>query len=255
MAPFAAAWQSSRPTSSQAPVTTKTLQNNATTSSEHFSRFITAHRASSLIVRTAAGILTSHRRVRRSSLQPSISTGIRSRESDERLVWHPIPVQAAHRDITFLMRALILSLSAVVLAACSGDSVHRLDTPASSPAASGILDPVLPKSATDIYYLDYAGGLQDLERFVRFTVPVSDLDSAIDGLIAANNLQFKRSLPYARIPRSAVPVPSPRAEFLPVAWWTPSSVRRGYYRGESAGYALQIWADTATGTVYFYQND
>ncbi len=153
------------------------------------------------------------------------------------------------------MRALILSLTALVLAACSGDSVHRLDAPAPSPAASGIMDPALPKSATDIYYLDYAGGLQDLERFVRFTVPMSDLDSVIDALIAANNLQFKRSLPYTRIPHSAAPAPSPRAEFLPLTWWTPSSIRKGYYRGASAGYALQIWADTATGTIYLYQND
>lgn len=66
------------------------------------------------------------------------------------------------------MRTLVSSLAALVLAGCTEDSVHRSDSPSSSPAASGLIDPVLPKLATDIYYLDYAGGLQDLERFVRF---------------------------------------------------------------------------------------
>lgn len=153
------------------------------------------------------------------------------------------------------MRTLASSLAVILLAGCSADSIHRSDAPSSSPAASGLTDPVLPKSAADIYFLDHAGGLQDLERFVRFTVPAHDLDSAIDTLIAANNLQFKRSLPYARTPLSDAPTSSPRAEFLPMAWWTPSSIRTGYYRGDSTSYAIQIWADSATGTIYLYQND
>ena len=153
------------------------------------------------------------------------------------------------------MRSFVSSLAAFVLAGCSGDSVHRSDFSSSSPAASGLIDPVLPKSATDIYYLDYAGGLQDLERFVRFKVPIPDLDSALDALIEVNNLQFKRTLPYARTPLSVAPLSSPRGEFLPMVWWTPSSIRTGYYRGHSDAYAFQIWADSATGTIYLYQND
>ena len=135
------------------------------------------------------------------------------------------------------------------------DSVDRSDVPSSSPAASGLIDPVLPNSAIDIYYLDYAGGLQDMERFVRFTVPLPELDSAIDVLIAANNHQFGRSLHYAKTPLSAAPSLAPRAEFLPMVWWTPSSILAGYYRGHSASYALQIWANSTTGTIYLYQND
>lgn len=117
------------------------------------------------------------------------------------------------------------------------------------------MDPLLPKSATAIYYVDYASGLQDMERFVRFTVPAPELDSVIDALIAANNHQFDRTLSYPRTPLSAAPSSSPRAELLPMAWWTPSSIRTGYYRGESASYALQIWADSEAGTIYLYQND
>jgi len=153
------------------------------------------------------------------------------------------------------MRTLTSSLAVLLLAGCSADSIHRSDAPSSSPAASGLIDPVLPKSATEIYFLVYAGGLQDLERFVRFTVPVPDVDSVIDALIAANNLQFKRSLPFTKTPLSAAPQSFPRAEFLPMAWWTPSSIRKGYYRGDSAGYAFQIWADSATGTIYLHQSD
>jgi len=153
------------------------------------------------------------------------------------------------------MRTLASTLAMLLLAGCYADSVHRADAPFSSAAASGLIDPILPKSATEIYFLDYAGGLQDLERFVRFKVPTADLDSSVDALIAANNLQFKRSLPYVRTALRAAPKSSPRAEFLPMVWWTPSSILTGYYRGDSAGYALRIWADSGTGTIYLYQND
>ena len=112
------------------------------------------------------------------------------------------------------MRALASLFAALVLGGCSGD-IHRLDTPALSPAASGLIDPALPKSATDIYFFDYAAGLQDLERFVRFRVPTTELDSTVNDLIATNNREAKRSLAYTKTPLNAAPTSSPRSEFLP----------------------------------------
>lgn len=118
-----------------------------------------------------------------------------------------------------------------------------------------MFDPVLPAAATNIYYVDFVGGLQDLELFVRFSVPPSEVDSAIEALIAHNNRQMGRSLAYARRPLTVAPMISPRPEFLPMAWWAPSSVASGYFRGEPTSYALQIWANSASGTIFVYQND
>lgn len=136
------------------------------------------------------------------------------------------------------------------------ESLLRIDTPAANPKEAGIVDPELPSSATNIYFLYFAGGLQDLERFVRFTVSPDTVDHVVEDLIRANNRQFKHSLSYPRSPLSSAPPVSPRPQFLPMTWWTPSDIKTGYYRGAGlTGYSLRIWADTITGTVFIYQND
>jgi hypothetical protein len=103
------------------------------------------------------------------------------------------------------MNMLVLLLAVGTLVGCSRsqevrsqEALSRADSPIFVSEASRNIDLPLPRSATNIYYLDYAGGLQDLERFIRFTVPPPEVDGVVDQLVAANNRQFQRTLPHPR---------------------------------------------------------
>jgi len=170
------------------------------------------------------------------------------------------PEEIAHGGVVCdgkgpMMRLMLLTVASFLLLGCSDQSLRRSDTPIASATELANFYPTLPASATDIYYLDYAGGMQDLERYVRFTVPASEVDSVVDKLIAENNWDIKRELSYPRQALSATQDVRPRAEFLPMPWWATSAIASGYHRGEQEAYALRIWADTATGTIFVYQND
>jgi hypothetical protein len=153
----------------------------------------------------------------------------------------------------------VLNLIALVMFAGCGvdESLQRCDSPKSSPAAAALSDPILPPAATEIYYLDYAGGMQDLERYVRFRVPTNEVDSTVDGLIQTNNAQFKRTLAYPRTPLAKARIITPNKKFLPMPWWTPSSITNGYFRGDPnlASFSIYIWVNSDTGTIFIYQND
>ncbi|MFT3991013.1 MAG: hypothetical protein QM680_06335 [Luteolibacter sp.] len=153
------------------------------------------------------------------------------------------------------MRSLAVAAITLSLAGCSDESLRRSDSPIASSASLGHFNPPLPSNAFDIYFLDFAGGLQDLEKFVRFSVPPTEVGSAVDKMIARNNRQMGRSLVYPLQSIAAAPTITPRSGFLPMPWWTPSAISSGYYRGEQDSYALQIWVDTASGTIFVYQND
>jgi len=117
----------------------------------------------------------------------------------------------------------------------------------------------LPASASDVFYVFYAGGLQDLESYLRFKVDPAQADQAIEELIAENNRTFHRSLSY---PRSSLPPPQPAAphrdgsdRFKPIAWWQPQTIKNGYFREEQQSYSLRIWYDADNSLICVYQND
>jgi hypothetical protein len=145
---------------------------------------------------------------------------------------------------------------ALLIAGCSDEAAFRSDKPLTkAEAAKAHLDYPFPPSARLIYYLTYAGGMQDLESYLRFDVDPEELDSAVDALVSWNNTQMKGSLAYPREPLSSASLAAPRKEFLPMPWWDPSSIATGYYRGHIDGYALQIMVDQAHSRIYVYQND
>ncbi len=153
-------------------------------------------------------------------------------------------------SICLLVVAVMLSLG------CSDESISRSDKPLTRAAASKELsDMPLPASAHSIYYLSYVGGTQDLETYVRFDVDPQELDPAVDSLVTWNNRQMKRSLAYPRAPLSAAIAVTPDKNFLPMPWWDPATVKKGYFRGHIDGYALRILVDQARSRVYVYQND
>ena len=139
---------------------------------------------------------------------------------------------------------------------CSDEATLRSDKPMTkAEAVKAHLDYPLPTSARSIYYLIYAGGMQDLEAYMRFDVDPEELDSAVDALISWNNTQMKRSLAYPREPLSSADISAPRKEFLPMPWWDPSAIASGYYRGSIDSYALRILVDQTHSRIYVYQND
>lgn len=150
---------------------------------------------------------------------------------------------------------IAISLFTICLSSCSDEATARSDTPLTRVAASKHLDIPLPSSAHSIYYLDYVGGLQDLERYIRFDVAPEELDSAVDALVASNNKMMGRALTYSRAAISTADLPSPRKEFLPMSWWDPGLVTTGYYRGHSDAYSLRILVDQGHSRIYIHQND
>lgn len=138
---------------------------------------------------------------------------------------------------------------------CSNESLKRSDTPQTRIQAQRSVGLSLPESASEIYYLSYAGGLQDLEQFVRFDVPEADLEEAVESLIAENNKMMGRELAYPKSAISKVRQPVPREQFLLMPWWTPTSISKGYYRGHIGGYALRLFVDEENSRLYVSQSD
>jgi hypothetical protein len=166
-----------------------------------------------------------------------------------------------------LKKVLCIAAFAGILAAASifafvvyawfiGDSyTSRSDVPVANQALTKLADPKLPPGATDIYYIDHVEGLQTLQRFIRFRVPKEQIEVSIDRLIDDANRQSKRILVYDKVPLPKSDIPSPRGALAPAPWWQPGAIQVGFYRGETDSYALQVWADSDSGTVYVYQTD
>ena len=151
------------------------------------------------------------------------------------------------------------------------ENTTRSDKPVTREQAEKALSRKLPASASDFYYLFYAGGLQDLEAYLRFHVDPPQADQAIDEIISENNKTLKQSLPYVRssvslrlaegesismmLPQPAKPFVDAEGRFKPISWWQPQTISNGYFRGENQSYALKIWYDADKSLVYVYQND
>ena len=156
------------------------------------------------------------------------------------------------------MKTSLPLLCAVLWVACSMEHTYRSDQPVTREEAGKTLCRSLPASAADVYYLFYAGGLQDLESYLRFHVDPTKADQAIDELIAENNRTMKRSLPYVRSslpPKVVTPHVDSASRFKTISWWQPQSIQHGYFRGEEQSYALSIWYDADKALIYVYQND
>ena len=157
------------------------------------------------------------------------------------------------------MKTLICCV-AVLLSACSLDSTDRSDLPLTlQDIQKKHLGVPFPKSASDIYYVFYSGGLQNMEFMLRFNVAPEDAAQAINQILEDNNKKMKRSL---RFSQSLLPPAKPakmyvdsQGRFAPVAWFSPQSIARGYMRSESESYAPTIWYDSENSIVYFYESD
>ena len=153
----------------------------------------------------------------------------------------------------FLIAILVSILSAFM--SCRSESTLTTDTPVTREIALLHLDIPFPNSANSIYYLIHAGGLQDLEKFVRFDLDAAETESAIKAITESNNKMMARSLGYSPKSLESADIPWPRPEFLPMKWWDPNMIKRGTYRGHIDGYALRILVDENRSRIYIHQND
>jgi len=155
-----------------------------------------------------------------------------------------------------ILLLIFLSIAACLISSCSDEATLRSDNPLTqAEAAKHHLDYPFTPSANSIYYLLYAGGMQHLEAYLRFDVAPEELEAAVDSLVAWNNAQMKRSLPYPRTSIGAADFPRPMKSFMPMPWWDPSTITKGYYRGHINGHALRIFVDEAHSRIYVYQSD
>ncbi len=141
-----------------------------------------------------------------------------------------------------MQRSFLILLSIVILGGCGMEDLHRSDKPLSRAEASKYVSLPLPASARDIYYVYHAGGLQDFQEFVRFTVDADELAPAVAALLSGHT-------DFSPVYDSDVEKP-----FLPMAWWTPNSIVHGEHRTADKQ-PIYIWADTDNSIIFVCRHD
>ena len=154
------------------------------------------------------------------------------------------------------MRCSISILFCLVLAGCGFDeTLYRADKPVSREVASKKIPLPFPSSATNIYFAFYAGGMQDLEEYVRFTVDPKELDGCVSNILSDHDKTFQQHNSYTSLPITAAPS-APRSSHLsPMPWWGPTSITNGYFRGSTDARPIWIWVDALQHIIYVCETD
>jgi len=159
-----------------------------------------------------------------------------------------------------IMRWFVSICLCLALAGCGLDeTTHRSDKPLSLEAAKKdiwISPTPFPTSAKDIYYFFHAGGLQEYENVVRFTVDSKDLNGSVSNLCADHDKATKENHIYTSTSIADAPrQPSNFSEFQLAPWWNPNSITNGYYCGSTNGQPFDIWVDVSKHTIYLSETD
>jgi hypothetical protein len=154
------------------------------------------------------------------------------------------------------MRRIFISAFCLMLAGCGLDeTLYRADKPVSREAASKKIPIPFPPSAKDIYYVFYAGGLQDLEEYVRFTVDPKDLDRAVSDILSDHDKVFHETNSYPSLPVTDSPLSGVSKHLSPISWWNPASITNGYCRGSMNGRPIYVWVDVGQHIIYVCETD
>jgi hypothetical protein len=154
------------------------------------------------------------------------------------------------------IRILFLGLSCMALAGCGWDQTTlRSDKPVSRAKATNDIAIPFPPSARDVYYFFHAGGMQEFEMLVRFTVDSNELDSAVNDILSDHGKGYPEQIGHSSLPIASAPDSSAPADLLPMPWWNPKSITNGFYRACTNGQPFEIWADLSTHTVYLRASD
>lgn len=166
------------------------------------------------------------------------------------------PDSAQNTLVMNLRILLLLLLSALPM--CSRDlgstqSSLRYDN--QKQALEKNSDLYLPNQACDINVYERVGGLQDLERFYSFQIPISDVGGAVDEITDLCDKQMKRKYTYQTSSTLTTTFHWPAWTKSTLSWWTPDTIVRGFYKGTTESYGIQVWADLDKGKIFVYQND
>ena len=112
-----------------------------------------------------------------------------------------------------------------------------------------------PSSARDIYYVTFAGGLQILEEYVRFSVDPKDLDSAVSNILSDYDTAYHWHNSNPSLPITNAPVWHISKNLMPIPWWSPNSITNGYYRGNMTGWSIGVWVDVGQHLIYVSKSD
>jgi len=149
-----------------------------------------------------------------------------------------------------------LSILSLALAGCGQDeTLHRADKPVSREVASRDISLPFPVSTKDVYYVFHAGGMQELEMFVRFTVDPKDLDSVVSDIFSDRDKKMQGHLSSPTLSLAAAPRSPAFPDLQPMPWWSPESITNGYYRGSTNGQPFHVWVDVGQQTIYLCTHD
>ena len=158
-----------------------------------------------------------------------------------------------------VMRHVLLIVCCLALAGCGLDeSTSRSDKPLTLKAARKIdcLSSLpFPPSTTDVYYFFHAGGLQECEFLVRFTVDPRDLEKAVGDLLLDNDRMTREHHFYTYVAFAGSPRLPEFGEYKPMPWWSPDAVTNGIYRASTNGQPFAVWADVTHHTIYLCETD
>jgi hypothetical protein len=158
------------------------------------------------------------------------------------------------------MRWFISICFCLAFAGCGLDeTTHRSDKPLTLEAAQKddwISSMPFPTSATNIYYFYHAGGMQEYENVIRFTVDSNDLNLAISNLCVDYDKTRKEHHTFISTPIATAPhSPLSFNEFGITSWWIPDLITNGYYCGDTNGQPFDIWVDVPKHTIYLSETD
>jgi hypothetical protein len=110
-------------------------------------------------------------------------------------------------------------------------------------------------SVTNVWFYEKVGGLQCLDRFMRFELANRDITNQLNLITSNNNYTLERSLPYTRmkIDQSKIIRPFDKGDRL--SWWSPEKITNGFCVMENRAYSLQIWVDEDSGIFFIHQGD
>jgi len=157
-----------------------------------------------------------------------------------------------------MSKALISCLLSVILAGCGLDeTLHRADKPVSREAAAKDVELPFPASARDVYYVVHSGGMQEFQKFVRFTVDAKELDGTVSTVLEDHDKKMGKRFTYLNLPLSQAPRSAEIRQLspVPIPWWDPESITNGYYRGTTNGQPFYLWVDESRHIIYLCQTD
>ena len=129
------------------------------------------------------------------------------------------------------------------------------DNPVSAAVASRKLEVPFPSSTKDVYYVFHAGGMQELQMYVRFSVDPRDLDRAVSSILSDHNKRMQAHYSYPTLSIAAAPRSPVFPDLLPMPWWSPDSITNGFYRGSTNGQPIYVWVDASQHMIYLCTHD